>query len=195
MVTIEMVEKLCKYGNISFSEAKAALEHTDGNMLEAVIMLERQGKIKAPINNGEFQNGSWKSNYYHANGDYNKDNQEQYYYDGRKFKSQFKKFIKWCGKMIQKGNRNYIEVVHKGEVAISVPITVFVVLLAFFFWVITPLLIIGLFCNCRYAFRGPDLGNKAVNNASDYVSNAAEGLKNKVKDAMDDSQEGKNPNN
>lgn len=48
MITLEQVEKLCKRANISYDEAKAALEETDGDMLEAVINLEKQGKVKAP---------------------------------------------------------------------------------------------------------------------------------------------------
>ena len=44
-VTLELVEQLRQHANVSFADAKAALEHTDGDLLEALIWLEQQGKI------------------------------------------------------------------------------------------------------------------------------------------------------
>ena len=48
MVTLEQVEKLREYANISYDEAKTALENADGDILQALIELEQQGKVKAP---------------------------------------------------------------------------------------------------------------------------------------------------
>ena len=44
-VTLELVEQLRQHADVSFADAKAALEHTDGDLLEALIWLEQQGKI------------------------------------------------------------------------------------------------------------------------------------------------------
>ena len=51
------------------------------------------------------------------------------------------------------------------------------VLLLFAFWVVLPLMIVALFCKCRFLFRGPDLGTDAVNGAMGKVSDAADTLK------------------
>lgn len=48
MVTLEQVEKLCERANISYDEARAALEETNGDILEAIINLEKQNRIQAP---------------------------------------------------------------------------------------------------------------------------------------------------
>ena len=48
MVTLEQVEKLREHANISYDEAKAALENANGDILQAIIDLEKQGKIKPP---------------------------------------------------------------------------------------------------------------------------------------------------
>jgi hypothetical protein len=48
MITIEQVEKIRERANVSYEDARAALEATDGDMLEAMIHLEKQGKIPGP---------------------------------------------------------------------------------------------------------------------------------------------------
>ncbi len=42
MVTLEQVEKLCERANISYEEAKVALEETNGDILEAIIKSGKQ---------------------------------------------------------------------------------------------------------------------------------------------------------
>jgi hypothetical protein len=41
----EMVEKLREKANVSYEEAKAALEAADWNLLDALVLLENQGKV------------------------------------------------------------------------------------------------------------------------------------------------------
>ena len=52
----------------------------------------------------------------------------------------------------------------------TIPVTVLVVFLLFAFWLIIPLIIIGLFFGYRYMFSGPDLGKENVNRAMDSVA-------------------------
>ena len=44
MATFEMVEKIRQYANVTYDEAKAALDACNDDLLEAVIYLEKQGK-------------------------------------------------------------------------------------------------------------------------------------------------------
>ena len=46
MEHIEMVEKLMEKANVSYAEAKQALENNNWDMLDALIELERQGKVQ-----------------------------------------------------------------------------------------------------------------------------------------------------
>ncbi len=43
---IEMVENLRQKANVSYSEAKESLEKANWDMLEAMILLENDGKIE-----------------------------------------------------------------------------------------------------------------------------------------------------
>ena len=46
MDLFEMAEKLRQHTGVTFEEAKAALEKCQGDMLDAAILLEQQGKTK-----------------------------------------------------------------------------------------------------------------------------------------------------
>lgn len=191
MVTLEQVEKLRKYGDISYDEAKKALEEANGDILEAIIILEKQDIIQEPKNGG-----------YHnsKNQEYNKKEnfQEENYKSGLKeengasFSELASKFFKWVGKVINRGNMNHFEVVKDDNKIITIPVTILALLLLFAFWITIPLLVVGLFFGYRYMFVGPDLGKEKVNNAMDSVADMAEKLKKEVKD---DKPNGEDSNN
>ena len=57
MEFLEKVEKLRAKANISYEEAKSILTETDGDLLEAMILLEKQGRITPPAGTGPAQTG------------------------------------------------------------------------------------------------------------------------------------------
>ena len=44
---LEKAEKLRKHADVSYEEAKKALEESDWDILDALILLESQGKVKS----------------------------------------------------------------------------------------------------------------------------------------------------
>ena len=46
MDMMEKVDKLRERANVSYEEAKEALEKSNGDILDAMILLEREGKTK-----------------------------------------------------------------------------------------------------------------------------------------------------
>ncbi|MBQ2160246.1 MAG: hypothetical protein II444_00250, partial [Firmicutes bacterium] len=48
MDNFEKVEKLVQKAGVTYEEAKAALEKADGDLLDAMIILEKEGKAEAP---------------------------------------------------------------------------------------------------------------------------------------------------
>ena len=48
MEMIEKVERLREKADVTYEEAKAALEQSDGDLLDAMVLLERQGKVRKP---------------------------------------------------------------------------------------------------------------------------------------------------
>lgn len=173
MVTLEQVDKLREKADISYDEAKAALEASGGDILEALIDLEKQGKVPFPEGGGFYS--SAKENPKQKEG--NKSTKENYQEKGESIKDLAQKFVKFCGKIIHKGNINSFEVLKEGNVKTSFSITLLALLIISFFWITIPLIVVGLFFGYRYRFAGPDLGKERVNNAMDSAANAAEVFK------------------
>jgi hypothetical protein len=172
MATLEQVEKLREKANVSFEEAKAALEACNDDLLEAIIFLERQGRINAPANGG----------YYSSRGaEEERQARQDAGYDRQQCKNNFKdgasKFGHFLARIFQIGNTNYLEARKNGNVLFTCPITALILLLIFFFWIVVPLFILSLFFGFRYSFVGNEIGTEPVNKVMDNVSDTAEDLK------------------
>lgn len=176
MTTLEQVEKLREHAGVSYDEAKEALDAADGDLLEALIYLEKKGKVKPPEGNGYTRSD--------AEAEAEKTRREQRTegnaHEGESFTELLKRFGRFCLKILHKGNVNTFEVLRGDECKASVPVTVLVVLLLAAFWVVLPLIVIGLFFGLHYRFQGPDLGRNPVNRAMDSAADAAEDLKRSV---------------
>ena len=193
MVTLEQVEKLCEKANISYDEARKVLEKTEGDLLEAVVLLEKEGKIEAPRGNGYYdsretdpgvngRNGDSSGNFSNQNTSVTQVSQNQ---GGRQQESTFgdslNSFFRWFGKILHIGNTNSFEVRKDGKKVMVFPVTVFVLLLFFAFWITIPLMIIGLFFGLRYVFSGPEVRITDVNKAMNTAADAAEDFKSRIK--------------
>ncbi len=190
MVSLEKVEKLREYANISYEEAKKILEETNGDVLEAIVKLEKENRINAP-KGGYYNSKDEKKDLnkqLSAQYDEKKENKD----DGASFGELLGRFFRWCGKILNRGNKNNLIVTKGEEKIMSIPVTILVILLIFTFWITLPLLIIGLFFGYKYRFVGPDLGKENVNRAMDSVAEAAE---NFIKDIKGEKTNGKDSDN
>lgn len=175
MEQFEKVEKLREKANVSYEEAKAALEESNWDMLDAIVHLEKAGKVNGP------KTASYTTNNENTAGTEKTAAQPD---DGTSFSELIGKFFRWCGKVIKKGNENSF-VIKKGiETPVCLPVTVFVLLILFAFWVTIPLIIIGLFFGFKFSFKGPDLEKNSVNDFMDKASETAETIKDDFKSGM-----------
>jgi len=168
MNLFEMAEKLRQHTGVTFEEAKAALEKCQGDMLDAAILLEQQGKTKT--GGGTY---STRQETPSVNSTMPEDSESfsQAAHRGMRW------LVKQLGKWLRVGNNNYLVVCHDGEKPVKFPVTLFVILLLVAFWVVVPLLIIGLFTGFTYRFEGPNFGKKQVNDALDQMSATANQVK------------------
>ena len=169
MATLEQVEKLRDRASVSFEEAKAALEASNDDLLDAMIFLEKQGKVSLPAGGGYYSNGSASD----KGGEYAGGSTSS----GESFWNMVRRLGSFCVRIINKGNNNFIDVKKNGELLFSCPITLFVLLFICFFWIITPLVVIGMFFGYRYSIRGAELGRESVNNVIDHAYDAIDDLK------------------
>ncbi len=54
MDRLEQIEKLRETASIGYEEAKRVLDEAGGDLLEAIILLEKQGRIAAPTGSGVY---------------------------------------------------------------------------------------------------------------------------------------------
>ena len=189
MITMEQVEALRAKTGVSYEEAKEAMEAVGGDLLDAVIYLERQGKLKAP-EGGSYSTRTGSSLLPqptgqnagpHADGGTNGGGGTA---EGPNCESSFGREMKelWNSlcRLIHKGNLNHFEVTRHHRCVLSVPVNLLVLALLFFFWITLPLLVVGLFFSFRYHFRGPDLERDTINGMMDSAADTAENLKRSV---------------
>jgi len=180
MDELEKVEKLREKTGVTYAEAKEALVKSDGNLLDALIYLEGQGKANKPPGGG-FYSGAGITDEEHHDSYKSSRHTGQGHED---FASMMKRFGRFCMMVLHKGNTNHLVAMRNGEHLFSCPVTALVILLLFF-WVTLPIFIVTLSCGFRYSFSGPDLDRDSVNKVMDSASNIAEDVKKSFTDDKD----------
>jgi hypothetical protein len=177
MTTLEHVEKLRAMANVSYDEAKVALDAANGDLLEAIIYLEKQGKINPPAGGGYYSSEKTSDTSAVACKTKCWEKENKYSNGGETFNSLIKKIGAFFLKMLRKGTANSFEVLKGEESKASIPVIALALLLIFAFWVTIPLIIIGMFFGFRYRFNGPDFIGNTVNDAMNSAADAADNLK------------------
>ncbi|HHT37699.1 MAG: DUF4342 domain-containing protein [Candidatus Wallacebacter cryptica] len=142
MDRLEQIERLRAKANVSYEEAKQAYEAANGDLLEAVIMLERQGKIKPPEGDGFYSSEKVKPEV--VGGEEHRESKKDAFTDG------LHRFRDFLVRLIHKGNNTLFVVSQRETTQFKLPMTVMVLLTLVAPWVVIPLLIIGLFFDYHY---------------------------------------------
>jgi Sec-independent protein translocase protein TatA len=182
MTHFEMVEKLREKANVSYEEAKAALEKADWDLLDAMLILEKQGRI-----GGNGDKGSSGAGEYTTKREKKTERAEK---DRHTFGEKLGKFGRWLARMVAIGNANILEVYRNGEKLMAISVTTFAVLLLFIFPLPLILMVVGLFFGFKYKFQGPNFGRDAINSAIDRAANMADGAKREFREKRDKHNKG-----
>ncbi len=142
MDKLKLVDRLREKANISYEEAKIALENSNWDILEAMLYLEKHGKVNSPSVSIFYSNEYRESYTEHEETHNNDDNINS---DNSKSKDNFEGIFEAICKVIDTGNNIFLQVKKSNRVLVKIPLTVVVVLLFFAFWVIIPLIIVALF--------------------------------------------------
>lgn len=207
MVTLEQVELLRSKADVTYEEARQALEATGGDLLDAVVLLEIQGKVRPPKaaagtakNNGTAPTGNESASRADTGSDRRESDQKAdagetkkahchtQSQNGTDFGALLRKFGRWVKGVVQTGNRNNIIVSKGSQTVLTLPITALVILMVFFFWAIFALVVIGMFTGFRLVFSGPDIRGDTANTIMNSAADAAESLKRDVGSAINKEQ-------
>lgn len=184
-ITLEQVERLREKANVSYAQAKQALEYSGGNLLDALIYLEEQGAIPRPqgayystrsetpptspprdalVVPEEHPNGKKKGEKHKGRG------------MGVKVvngKTLFATLRRW---LID----NELEIWRKGQPVTALPILILGLLVLFAPYITLPALVLGLFLGFRYQISGPDLEDETFNGMMGTVADTAADLGRQV---------------
>ncbi len=174
MDNLEKVEKIREKTGVSYEAAKEALEASDYDILDAIVYLEKQGKVKGPavevVTVEEKDKKERREKFKKTQDDYEKKCKKG-------AKDGINGFFKWCGKILKKSVETSFVVERKHESLITMPVLVLIILLIFIFWIICPLIIVGLFLDCRYRFEGMNSTQFDINEFCDKCADGAENIK------------------
>ncbi len=175
MDNLEKVEKIREKTGVTYEAAKEALEASNYDVLDAIVYLEKNGKVKGP----EVQVVSVEANENKERSEKFKKTQDDYEKNcKRKTRHYINDFFKWVGALLKKSVDTSFVVERKREVLITMPVLVLIIFLIFMFWLICPLIIVGLFCDYRYRFEGVKETKFDINDFCDKCADGAENLKN-----------------
>lgn len=175
MDQLELVERLREKTGCSYSEAKAALNEANNDLLDALCWLESHGKTQLvgascstenrepPKAEPEPQKKKEKKNPGPvANG----------------FRSLWEGLIG----LLRKCNQTELIMTGKhGRKEFGIPLTLFIILLMVAFWVVLALIVVALFFGNRFSVEG-SLGTEDVNEVLGKATDIAENIKDEFKD-------------
>ncbi len=188
MEHLEKVEKLSQKADVSYEEAKKALEECEWDMLDALVMLEEQGKIKSSAASSQYNSdstGQWDETaqqppmVFPGNGRGSGENGEESEHakQQNRFFAKVANAIKY---LVRKGCENSLIVKRHGQPLMDLPVIAFVILLILFFWVVVPLMVVSLFFDFSYNFKGSELGKEKINETMEQATEAVNHFKSEI---------------
>lgn len=195
-ITLEQVERLREKANISYEQARQVLEQTGGDLLEALILLERQGVLRSGSEGAYFttrpggegaqasapppSKGSGKRRSLPPAAPEGSGQKKER--DHSRFRDQVQELLAAALDLLRHATVNQFQVWRRGEIMTSMPVLILILLIVVAFWVSVPLLVLGLMCGCKYTFAGPDLDDNQVGETVNRAAQTIGSVVDQVKD-------------
>lgn len=170
MDEFEKVEVLREKANVSYEEAREAIKQADGDLLEAMVILEKQGKVKSAS-----QASSQAVPQQTAQSVYRTASEAGTQSVNAPVVSATAKnpedgFFNKLGRAMDRGIRylanNFVLVTRKEETVIRIPLWVGLIALIALWGLLPLVIIVSLVCECKYQIVGED-SSVVVNNVTE----------------------------
>ncbi|MBP1737029.1 MAG: ubiquitin [Oscillospiraceae bacterium] len=176
--TQQQAETLSRRAGVTPEEARKALEHSQGDMLDAFLWLESQGKTSR-ADGGFYSTRAAKGTA--ASPMAIPFDQRQWRGGQRDWKRLLREIGKAALGILRHSTQNHLQIWRKGEMMSSVPVLFLILLFIIAYYVMIPAAILGLFLGCRYRFSGPDLEGEQINSVMEQMSDAVRHTVDQVK--------------
>ena len=157
----ELVEKLRERANVSYEDAKRALEASNWDLLDAMVLLENEGRIQSE------ENPAFTTR---------REPRPQHVYTDDSARGILRRLVDMLVLLINRASKIDIIVSRYGKTVMALPLIAVILLVLFAPWMTIPIMLIALFFGFRYAFRGEGISDK-VNQAMDRVADAADSIR------------------
>lgn len=184
-ITLEMVERLREKANVSYAQAKEALEYSGGNLLDALIYLEEKGAI--PRAEGAYYSTKSETPPPPPPAEPlpvrlpDKAKKQKAPKQPRSGRGGVRRFFNTLRRWLID---NELEIWRRDQPITALPVLILVLLLCCAFWVTIPVLVLGLFLGFRYRFSGPDLERDNLNGMMGNLADTAADLGRQVMDEI-----------
>ncbi|GAA0085956.1 UBA/TS-N domain-containing protein [Clostridium sp. CTA-7] len=173
MEKLRLVDKLREKTNISYEEAKIVLENNNWDILDSLLYLEESGRMKKPSVSIFYTN---ETKYSEESKEIRK-NEENKYKTNNSFQGIFERICKF----IDTCNNIFLEIKKKDKVFLRMPLTVVAILSFFMFWIIIPLIVVGLFFDIEFYVYSNRVNTSKVNKVLSEISENVKVIKEKFK--------------
>lgn len=177
-ITLEKIDSLRERANVSYAEAKAALEANNGNMIDAIIYLESENKTVNDRAKKAHERAKERQRHH--------DRKEQVRNNADDFVTGFKKVLKSL-------NETRMVMYNDDRVILDVSLTITIIAAVFAFPILMTIFVIGLLTGNRYKIirkdRKTDTVNTVLDKAAEFSQTVTDTLKEKVKDVQDKEEE------
>lgn len=187
-----MIKRLMEKADITVEEAVEVLEACNWDLLDAIIDLERRGKLRGnksetiieavPVENYKNTHNQEDSRQEY-NGEAHGEEKKDECCGG--IGTLIGRMFKFIGKLIKKGNNNFFDAKKDNEKPIRIPLTIAVLFIVFLSVPSIILLVIGLFCGYKYSISGPNINCHGVNTIFEEVSKSADNIKRDFKEGYE----------
>lgn len=158
---LEMVEKLREKANVSYEEASAALEKCNWDLLDALLMLEGEGRLNRDSEAPE------KKEY---------TTRVQPKAEKKANHGGFAMLMKGIAQVIRRLNAVQLLIKKNGEVRLELPMSVVLLLIIISIWAVGIAAVVAMFFGYRFAVKGlsfDDSVNAAMDKAGTFVDDVA----------------------
>ena len=172
MTEFEKVEKLRMRADVSYEEAKKALDEANGDILDAMIILENQGKTIKPSKESYSTKYEELSDLPAVVSDDANDKKDK--------KEKSDEFLRKVKVMLRKLWVNFVDINRNEKHIMKLPLWLFVLIVLLGIHFVPILIVISLLFGCRYTFSGEDelkLANEAAQKAEKVAGDIVDVVK------------------
>ena len=179
MTNQEMVDKIVEKAGITREQAEQALEMHGGDLLDAMIYVERTYKNGNVFSSSNFSTSANESVFTDSNQQsYN--NNDSFNVNEKKSDINGKDFGDTVEKIRNLLINNGIAISYKGKEFVTVPIIVWLILFFSSISSLAALMLITMFFDVSYSFKGNELGNPKINRVMSNIYIFVQSMKTRI---------------